>query len=205
MRIETGTDMVMEMPEAVPAHRRYSALVIKVATSRDRAAFTEIFDYYAPRLKAYVMRQGSDAQQAEEIMQDAMIVLWNKAALFDPSKSSVSTWLYRVARNRRIDLLRRDKSDRIDPNDPIFHPSDVEPADTGLDAEQRDERVRAAMAKLSPEQLDLIRQAFFDGKSHSQIAVETDLPLGTVKSRIRLAFKRLREELEADPKIDTDL
>ena len=206
MRVHSASEIAIadsgQKPE--PLHRHFSALVLKIAATRDRDAFTEVFDYYAPRLKSYLMRQGADAQHAEEIMQDAMIVLWNKANLFDPAKSSVSTWLYRVARNRRIDLLRRDKSDRIDPNDPIFHPSDVGPADAEIDAEQRDERVRQAMAKLNAEQLSLIRQAFFDGLSHSQIADRTGLPLGTVKSRIRLAFKRLREELEADQMVDTD-
>ena len=116
----------------------------------------------------------------------------------------MSTWLFRVARNRRIDLMRRDKSDRIDPNDPIFHPAEPEPADEGMDAAQRDERVRAAMARLRPEQLELIRMAFFDGLSHSDIAERTGLPLGTVKSRIRLAFKKLKDELEADPQVDVD-
>lgn len=184
-------------------HALFAELTRRVAETRDRAAFTVLFDHFAPRLKAYLMRQGANAGFAEEIAQDAMIVLWNKAALFDPAKSSVSTWLFRVARNRRIDLLRRDKSDRIDPNDPIFHPAPAEAPDSGLDAATRDARVRAAMARLNPEQLALIKLAFFEEQSHSEIAEQAGLPLGTVKSRIRLAFKKLREALEADPLVDT--
>jgi RNA polymerase sigma factor (sigma-70 family) len=180
----------------------FNDLARKVADARDRAAFTILFDHFGPRLKSYLIRQGTPNGMAEEITQDTMIVLWNKAALFDPAKSSISTWLFRVARNRRIDLLRRDKSDRIDPNDPIFHPSPSSDADDDMDASQRDERVREAMKQLKGEQLDLIRASFFLNQSHSEIAERTGLPLGTVKSRIRLAFKKLRDALEADPKID---
>jgi RNA polymerase sigma factor (sigma-70 family) len=185
-------------------HAYFAELAHRVASDRDRAAFGTLFDHFAPRLNAYLMRLGAPNGLAEEIAQDAMIVLWNKAHLFDPAKSSVSTWLFRVARNRRIDLIRRDKSDRIDPNDPIFHPSQAEAPDAEMDATVRDAQVRAAMATLRPEQLQLIREAFFDGLSHSEIAEKSGLPLGTVKSRIRLAFKKLREALEADPKVDTD-
>lgn len=183
---------------------QFAELARLVAEERNRAAFATLFDYFAPRINAYLLRIGASSGLAEEIAQDTMIVLWNKAALFDPAKASVSTWLFRVARNRRIDLLRRDKSDRIDPNDPMFHPAAYDAADDEIDAASRDERVRAAMKSLRPEQLELINQAFFKNFSHSEIAKITGLPLGTVKSRIRLAFKKLRDALEADPKIDTE-
>jgi RNA polymerase sigma-70 factor (ECF subfamily) len=146
-----------------------------------------------------------DNGQAEEITQEVMLVLWHKAALFDPAKSSLSTWLFRVARNRRIDLVRRDKSGLLDPDDPILQPEEPEAPDSMLDAERRDERVRAAMQDLPEEQLALVRMAFFLGRSHSEIAEETGLPLGTVKSRIRLAFSRLRKALDQDELVDTDL
>ena len=184
---------------------QFAELARRVAEDRDRAAFAKLFDHFAPRLNAYLMRLGTSNGMAEEIAQDTMIVLWNKAELFDATKASVSTWLFRVARNRRIDLMRRDKSDRIDPNDPIFHPSPHEAADDEMDSVSRDERVREAMKSLRPEQLELINQAFFKNLSHSEIAELSGLPLGTVKSRIRLAFKKLRDALEADPKIDTQL
>jgi RNA polymerase sigma factor (sigma-70 family) len=174
-----------------------AALVAAVAESRDREAFTRLFDHFAPRLNAYMMRLGSSAALAEEIVQDTMTTLWRKAALFDPAKSSLSTWLYRIARNRRIDLARRDKGE-WDPDEPMLQPASLPDLDKLVDIQQREEAVRSALTSLPDEQLVLVRLAFFDGFSHSQISDQTGLPLGTVKSRIRLAFTRLRRALEAN-------
>jgi RNA polymerase sigma factor (sigma-70 family) len=179
-------------------HRHFAALARAVAENRDRAAFAELFDHFAPRLNAYLRRLALDPGQAEELTQEVMIVLWNKAGLFDPAKSSLSTWLFRVARNRRIDLTRRDKSDLLDPDDPILQPDEPPAPDEALDTEQRGERVRDALRTLPDEQRELVEKAFYLGLSHSQIADETGLPLGTVKSRIRLAFGRLRASLDND-------
>lgn len=136
---------------------------------------------------------------AEEITQEVMIVLWHKAGLFDPSKSSLSTWLYRIARNRRIDHARRDHSGKIDSEDPFLLPEPEPMPDAAIDAEQRAALLERAMSELPDEQYSVIRLAFFLGYSHSRIAEETGLPVGTVKSRIRLAFARLRGLLEEDP------
>lgn len=183
----------------------HARLAARVAVDRDRAAFEALFDHFAPRVNGYLQRLGMDRAQAEDLAQEVLAVLWHKAHLFDPAKSSLATWLYRVARNRRIDLLRRDKSDRIDPADPIFEPDAPEPADEVVDAARRDQRIRLALGALPPEQIELIRLAFFTGLTHSQIAEKTGVPLGTVKSRIRLAFSRLRKALEADAQVDTDV
>lgn len=169
-----------------------------VSENSDREAFTRLFDHFAPRLNGYLMRTGTPQALAEEITQDALATLWNKAALFDPAKSSVSTWLYRVARNRSIDLSRRNRSATVDYEDPMLLPAEPELIDQQYDSRQRNDAVRRAMKILPPEQLDLVRRAFFDETSHSDIAAETGLPLGTVKSRLRLAFTRLRRELEAE-------
>jgi RNA polymerase sigma-70 factor (ECF subfamily) len=185
-------------------HEHFIALARAVAESRDREAFTELFDFFAPRINSYLQRLSLEPGQAEEVTQEVMVVLWRKAQLFDPSKSSLSTWLFRIARNRRIDLVRRDKSSLLDPEDPVFHPDEPDPADEMMDAEQRDERVREALKDLPEEQLELVRMAFFLGLSHSQISEKTNLPLGTVKSRIRLAFGRLRKVLDQDERVDTD-
>ena len=189
-------------PQATP--ERFAILAARVASGRDRTAFAELYDHFAPRILGYLLRLGLDRGSAEELTQEVMVVLWQKASLFDPSKSSLSTWLFRVARNRRIDAQRRDRSGRIDPDDPFFHPEASEPADQTVDAGRRDERIRSAMADLPEEQRSLVKLAFFDGLSHSEIATKTDLPLGTVKSRIRLAFARLRKAVEADAQIDTN-
>jgi RNA polymerase sigma-70 factor, ECF subfamily len=175
--------------------RDFSGLARRVAQNRDQEAFTEIFDHFAPRLKAYLLRLGASAVNAEELAQEVMIVLWHRAELFDPNKSSLSTWLFRIARNRRIDALRRDRSRSADLDDPMIVPEPVEPADALLEAEDRDARVRTALTGLPAEQAELLRMAFFLGKTHSEISSETGLPLGTVKSRIRLAFSRMRDNL----------
>jgi RNA polymerase sigma-70 factor (ECF subfamily) len=170
-----------------------------VAERRDRGAFATLFDYYSPRLNAYLQRLGADRTTAEEITQEAMVTLWHKADLFDSAKSSLGTWLYRVARNRRIDIARRDRVDYVDPSEYALDiPDDQIPdADGMIDAQTREDVLRAAMADLPEEQRALVRLAFFDSLSHSEIAARTGLPLGTVKSRIRLAFSRLRRVLEA--------
>jgi len=181
-----------------------TGLAGSVAHERNRQAFEELFDFFAPRINAYLRRLGLDPAGAEEICQDVMVTLWHKAALFDPAKSSLSTWLFRIARNRRIDLARRDKGDSLDQDDPMLQPEPEPLPDAGLDSVVREDKVRAAMSQLPPEQYEVIRFAFFLGYPHSRIAEETGLPMGTVKSRIRLAFARLKTILEQDPAIDTD-
>lgn len=176
----------------------HAALVAAVAQERDREAFARLFDHFAPRLTAYLLRQGADPALAEEVVQDAMMTLWRKAELFDAAKSSLTTWLYRIARNRRIDLARRDRSTPVEPDDPVFELVDTTDLEGELDASQREAAVRIALESLPAEQLELVRLAFFQDLSHSEIADRTGLPLGTVKSRIRLAFTRLRRTLEAD-------
>lgn len=186
-----------EDPGSVTAETDFAALVAAVARERDREAFTRLFDHFAPRLKAYLLRLGSEGGHAEEITQEVMITLWHKAAMFDPERSSVGTWLYRIARNRRIDGLRRDRLDLVDPQESLFDIAEDPETDRMLDQQQREEVLRRALGSLPAEQLVLVRLAFFDSLSHSEIAEKTGLPLGTVKSRIRLAFTRLRRVLEA--------
>jgi RNA polymerase sigma-70 factor (ECF subfamily) len=175
----------------------FAALVAAVADRQDRVAFTRLFDHFAPRLNAYLQRLGMETSAAEEVTQDVMVTLWRKAKLFDPQKSSLATWLYRIARNRRIDLLRRDRLAFLDTDDPVLEIADDANLDGELDLRQREAAVRLALDSLPEEQLSLVRLAFFDGLSHSQISEQTGLPLGTVKSRIRLGFNRLRRTLEA--------
>ncbi len=180
------------------SHCELATWVAAVADHRDREAFTRLFDHFAPRLHAYLLRLGTEAAAAEEITQDAMIALWRKASLFDEAKSSVATWLYRVARNRRIDLMRRNRLDLLDGQDPALEIIVGLDLDHYVEIQQREEAIRTAMDRLPLEQLSLVRLAFFDELSHSEISERTGLPLGTVKSRIRLAFTRLRRALEAD-------
>jgi RNA polymerase sigma-70 factor (ECF subfamily) len=174
----------------------HAVLVVAVAQRRDRDAFARLFDHYAPRVHAYLLRLRLDPIAADEITQEVMTTLWQKAALFDPSKSSVATWLFRIARNRRIDAHRRER-DEPPIDGPILDiPDPAQMPDDRVDAAQRDLMVRSALDLLPVEQLELVRLAFFEGFSHSEIAEMTGVPLGTVKSRLRLAFSRLRRALD---------
>ena len=174
---------------------RFSDLLVAVAERQDRAAYSELFAYYAPRVKSYLMRLGADNALAEEIAQDVMVTVWRKAALFDRTQASVSTWIFRIARNRRIDLFRRAKRPDLDPEETMILPSGVAAPDEQVEALETETRVRAAMKDLPEEQLSLLRLAFYDGLSHREIADKLDVPLGTVKSRIRLAFVKMKARL----------
>ena len=175
----------------------HAVLAQAVASLRDRAAFTRLFDYYAPRLHSHLLRQRLEPAAAEEVTQEVMLILWRKAAMFDPARASLATWLYRIARNSRIDMLRRQRSSNFDPLDQDFEREDEShtAADRKMDLGQREERLQAALLTLPAEQGELVRLAFFEGLSHSEIAAAAGVPLGTVKSRIRLAFGRLRQAL----------
>jgi RNA polymerase sigma-70 factor (ECF subfamily) len=177
---------------------RFAFLIENIASQKDREAFAELFAHFAPRVKGYLMRLGASNGQAEEVTQDAMLTVWRKAHLFDRKKAAASTWIFTIARNRRIDILRQQKYPELDANDPALVPDTPAEADDEVIAEQRGELVRAALDKLPEEQRELVRLAFYNGWSHGQLADETNLPLGTVKSRLRLAFGRLRQELGDD-------
>ena len=173
-----------------------ATLIEDIAAHKSKAAFKKLFEYFAPRLKGYLMRLGSSEAQAEELVQDVMLTVWRKAALFDRRKAAASTWLFTIARNRRIDILRREKYPELDPEDPALVPDEeVQPDDAVIMAERKAE-VQSAMATLPVEQVELVKLAFYKGWSHSEIAKETGLPLGTVKSRLRLSFTRLKEALD---------
>ncbi|MFP3944690.1 MAG: sigma-70 family RNA polymerase sigma factor [Alphaproteobacteria bacterium] len=183
---------------ALPDRDALAALVEAVAAGRDRSAFAELFTHFAPRIKGYMIRLGAEPAQAEELTQDAMLTVWRKAYTFDRRQASVSTWLFTIARNRRIDILRREGRPEFDPNDPLLVPDPAPAPDSLAQQAQREERLRRAMTQLPSEQLDLLQRAFFSGRSHRDIAGDTGLPLGTVKSRLRLAFGHLRRALEED-------
>lgn len=182
--------------------QRHADWLESVAANADREAFTHLFDHFGPRLKAYLLRLGADQTMAEEVAQDVMVTLWRKAGLFDRSKSSVATWLFRIARNRRIDVLRRKRAVNIDTETMVIEDETLPDPNETLDEVKRKARIREALKQLPQEQLQLVELAFFTELSHSQISEETGLPLGTVKSRIRLAFGRLRRILDDDEGVD---
>ena len=172
-----------------------AALVEAIASRADKAAFAALFRYFAPKIKGYLIKIGTDRGQAEELTQEVMLTVWRKAATFDRRQASVSTWLFTIARNRRIDAVRKEKRPELDPSDPMLVPDAPEAADDRLDALDREARITRALKTLPKDQADLVHEAFYLAKSHSQIAEETKIPLGTVKSRLRLAFSRIKREL----------
>ena len=172
----------------------YEDLIVAVGSARDRQAFARLFAHFAPRVKSYLMRTGTEGPAADDLTQEVMLLVWRKAERFDPKRANAATWIFTIARNRRIDAYRRDRE--LDLDDPAFRPTAEPTADLHLEAAERDAQVGAAIGLLPEEQSALLRLAFFEGKSHSVIAAEAGLPLGTVKSRLRLALARLRGRLE---------
>lgn len=171
----------------------HAALLRAVALNADEAAFAALFAHFAPRVKAFLMKSGASAAQAEDCAQDVMATVWRKAAQFDPARAAAATWIFTIARNRRIDLLRRDK--RPEPEDLPWGPEpEADPADA-LALQQDTDRLGAALARLPEQQRALIEKAYFGDLSHGEIARLTGLPLGTIKSRIRLALEKLRQSL----------
>ena len=193
-RPATQNTRLAENPASDASH--FTFLIEQIAQHRDREAFAELFAYYAPRVKGYLMRLGSSDGQAEEVTQEAMLAVWNKAHMFDAKKAAVSTWIFTIARNRRVDILRSQKDPELDANDPaLIGDAPAQPDEEVIEAREGEE-VREALQKLPTEQKELVRLAFYNGWSHAKIAEQSNLPLGTVKSRLRLAFSRLRDALD---------
>jgi RNA polymerase sigma-70 factor (ECF subfamily) len=185
------------MTQATPPPDRdeQAALIQAIAQRRDRAAFADLFAHFGPRVKAWMLRAGSNPAAAEELTQETMLAVWQKARLFDPARAGASTWIFTIARNLRIDSLRRERHPSELMPDPSEEPDDPVQADRVLTVAQQETRIRSALGLLPPEQAEVIRKAFFEDKVHAEIEKELGIPLGTVKSRLRLAMARLRTAL----------
>lgn len=173
-----------------------SALIAAVAAARDRAAFAALFSHFAPRVKTFMLRAGANAAQAEELAQETLLTVWRKADRFDPGRATAAAWIFTIARNLRIDRLRREWRDAAGDGEIPDLADDADTPDIRLAGDERDARVRAAMTQLSVEQARVVELSFFQDMPHAEIARALGLPLGTVKSRIRLAMNRLRDLLE---------
>jgi RNA polymerase sigma-70 factor (ECF subfamily) len=185
--------------DVAPTADELIRLIVAVATEQDRNAFARLFAHFAPRVKSFLIRSGLLDSMAEEVTQEVMLALWRKASYFDPCRAGASTWVFTIARNQRIDRLRRARSRTanlvIDPSDERDAPLSGE--DIAITTE-REEEIRRALATLSAEQAIIVRLSYFAEKPHAEIARELGIPLGTVKSRIRLALNRLRATLDSD-------
>lgn len=174
----------------------HKCLVARIAAERDRAAFGMLFDYFGPRIKALMLRGGADHALAEDLAQDVMMTVWRKVELYAPDRGTVGAWIFTIARNARIDRLRRGSSRPYEDVDSLDLMSGERDAEEETFASQQAARVADAMAELPKEQRQIVELSFVNDMPQSEIAAKLVLPLGTVKSRLRLAYTKLRVELE---------
>jgi RNA polymerase sigma factor (sigma-70 family) len=184
--------MTVPRAGATSAPLGFAEHVRAIVEWRDQASFVTLFDYYCPRVKAYLRRLGATDSVAEDLAQEVMLAVWRKAESYDPARAGVGTWIFTIARNLRIDALRRDRRPALDPEDPRLLPEPPPQPDHEIAVLREQERVRSALRVLPEDQAKVVAMAFYDGKSHGEIAAALALPLGTVKSRLRLAFRRVR-------------
>jgi RNA polymerase sigma-70 factor, ECF subfamily len=178
-----------------PDRAAWARLIVAVATQRDRVAFGTLFEYFAPRIKTYMQRSGASEASAEELAQETMLTVWRKASLFNPASAGASAWIFAIARNLRIDAFRRERrGGTVEASgvDAEFQVDEAPQPDKRLATAQSEDRVRSALAELSTEQMRVVELSFFEDKAHAEIAQILEIPLGTVKSRLRLAMNRLR-------------
>lgn len=177
-----------------PDRMQWVVEMTAIRNRQDQAAFAAVFGHFAPRLKSFLMKSGATPDLAEDVCQDVMATVWRKAHMFDPRKASVSTWIFTIARNRRIDLIRKQR--RPEPEDLTWGP-EAEPDQADALALQQDcAQLTDALADLPDKQKDLVMRAYYGELTHREIAEETGLPLGTIKSRLRLALDRLRHQMK---------
>lgn len=172
-----------------------SGCIKAIAENQDRGAFSRLFRLMAPRIKAYCLKRGSNPMAAEETAQETMIQVWRRASQFDPAKASATTWIFSIARNKRIDHFRKEQRPAITAEDLLQGMPDPVSADEKMETSEIEKILVENMQGLSTDQIDVIHKAFFEDKTHQVIAQELDLPLGTVKSRIRLALAKLRTSM----------
>jgi RNA polymerase sigma-70 factor (ECF subfamily) len=168
----------------------------RIAERKDVEAFKKLFEMYAPRVKSYMMRQGADSNMAEDLAQETLLTVWRKASLYSLEKGSATTWIYTIARNLRIDRLRKEMTWVELPDGHNEKASDDPLPDDALEEEQVRVRMQRALASLPADQHEVVALSYVEGLSHSEIAQRLSLPLGTVKSRMRLAYTKIREAVE---------
>ena len=175
-------------PPATPDSLK--ATLVDLAKHRDKKLFIQLYDHFAPRLKSHLMQKGVNEGMAEELVQECMLSVWRHCGSYNPDKATASTWIFRIARNLWIDRLRKDKPDRISPLDTY-----PEMAFTPEMAQTDSGALKNALNNLPPQQAQLIYQVYYAGKTHREISDEMDIPLGSVKSGLRLALNKLRNQV----------
>ena len=163
-------------------------LIFKIANEQNKSAFNDIFDYFAPRVIGYLVGSGSQKEIAEEIAQEVLSMVWQKASQFDYKKGNVNTWVFTIARNKRIDRIRKNENpsyNTVDLIDALYSKNDIQNNDF-------EEEINILQNKLNKSEKKLIKMNFFEGKSHKIISKDLEIPLGTIKSRIRKILIKIR-------------
>ena len=189
---EANQRMRDELPED------WSGALALVGQAKDRRAFSTLFEHFGPRVKSLMLKYGASGELAEEIVQETFVLVWRKASQFDESKAAASTWIFTIARNKRIDILRRQNRPEPDEDDPLFQPDPIPQSDSLLVGKERAAAVQRAMAKLPEQQREVLQRSYFAEETHTEIAQSLKAPLGTVKSRLRLALVKLRTLIDED-------
>ena len=196
MYIETNLNNVRGVRVEKDCVSNHLGLIARVAEAQDKEAFGKLFEYYGPRVKALMMKQGSESELAEDLMQETLLTVWQKASQFSRFRGSLSAWIFTIARNKRIDRFRKQgTSHYVDISEYDFE-DDRPDSEKQVESQERDQIVRNAAATLPQEQKQVIELAYVEELSQTQIANKLGIPLGTVKSRTRLAFGSIREKLE---------
>ena len=198
---ETGYSTLVEnkqqmQSEPIVTQDDPNSLVERIGQNRDKAAFAILFKQFGPKLKSLMLRLGTNTSTAEELVQETMILVWRKSHTFDSSKASASTWMFTIARNLRIDRFRSESRPEFDPSDPALIPEPEIQADEQLELKNRQKYVRKCLDELPNDQREVVQLSFMQGLSHQEISDKLDIPLGTVKSRLRLSFGKLRTTME---------
>lgn len=195
--LQTQVDKSYRYISKAPKRARIMAdLLKKVAANRDVEAFRQLFQDFAPRVKSYMMRRGADPGTAEELAQETLLTVWRKAALYSNEKGSATTWIFAIARNLRIDRLRREVAWQALPEDNDEQASEDPSPEDEVSERQHKVRIQAVLQELPEEQSEVVTLSYIEGLSHSEIAEKLNVPLGTVKSRMRLAYQKIRDALE---------
>jgi len=173
-----------------------SAALERLRDTQDRLAFEELYVYFAPRLIVFFERRGLESRRSQEIMQDVMAKIWEKAPLFDARKSSAPTWIFTLARNQLIDVIRKEKRSEIDYTDPALTPHEPASPDQALQRKERELALQNAIASLPEDQAIVLTAIYVDGMKQAALADKLGVPLNTIKSRLRLALKKIRASME---------
>ena len=172
--------------------------IMRIAEFRDRDAFSQIYEFFSPRLKNYFIAKGMNDTFAEELVQETMLKIWRKSKQFNPEKASASTWIFTIARNLHIDSLRKNRLPIVNIDEIAEKANEELSPEDRIDLNQRQDKVVRALSRLPSAQSKVVLMSFFEDKSHGEISEELQIPLGTVKSRMRLAFERLRTNVRGN-------